>query len=399
MRWTRSGAALVLTAFLSIAATACLTTASRASGVADTNPNMKPDATVGPNESANPNWRIGNYDAVQSEPPAERRGIKPPGDRGRIPFNIKTRQVAPLRGSEYSRSVLVDASDDGGVWWFPEPQAMEFDATIDHQGKPLADLMRKRGWFVVEVGRHGKIRYEEFAGYDLVIRAGACHDTQCYGFDDGTNAYEPRMYESFELDAYKRFVSEGGKVLLLGRETEVSKESNEKADPLLDALGWQNASQWTLGKGMVTLVTEAPLDIITAREPRTSELLDKIVEGKQLPPEGVDTGTMPPPELLAPNEGEQLPQGENAIWRFKWRGAPQCAEERWQLIVIHRHAMNPLLDVTVESTSYDFQFGSGEIVERNLNGWTWKVRGLCGDGRTSKWSEPRTFAVEPSKEK
>ena len=36
--------------------------------------------------------------------------------------------------------ILVDASRDGGVWWFPQwEQQGGFDFTLPHQGKELAD--------------------------------------------------------------------------------------------------------------------------------------------------------------------------------------------------------------------------------------------------------------------
>ena len=52
--------------------------------------------------------------------------------------------------------VLIDASRDGGVWWFP--QVAPFSAEAGHQGKALADHMRGLGYFVEElppVRRHG----------------------------------------------------------------------------------------------------------------------------------------------------------------------------------------------------------------------------------------------------
>jgi hypothetical protein len=47
--------------------------------------------------------------------------------------------------------VLIDASKDGGLWWFP--QAGTFDAAQYHQGKAFAHSLRQDGAEVVELGR------------------------------------------------------------------------------------------------------------------------------------------------------------------------------------------------------------------------------------------------------
>ena len=48
-------------------------------------------------------------------------------------------------------AILIDASHDGGVWWFP--QANVFSSTKDHQGKALADYLRSKGFDVDELPR------------------------------------------------------------------------------------------------------------------------------------------------------------------------------------------------------------------------------------------------------
>ena len=50
-----------------------------------------------------------------------------------------------------SKKILVDASHDGGGWWFP--QAGSYSANLPHQGKALADLLRSRGFTVDELPR------------------------------------------------------------------------------------------------------------------------------------------------------------------------------------------------------------------------------------------------------
>src|SRR6187549_3774745 len=58
----------------------------------------------------------------------------------------------PTTNIPASKSILVDASKDGGVWWFPQGQA-GFSATNPHQGSALADYFRNLGYQVDELPR------------------------------------------------------------------------------------------------------------------------------------------------------------------------------------------------------------------------------------------------------
>jgi hypothetical protein len=64
---------------------------------------------------------------------------------------------------------LVDASKDGGVWWFPQ-RPPDFDPAKHHQGKAMADAMRAKGWEVTELPRDTEITIDQLTGFDLVIR-------------------------------------------------------------------------------------------------------------------------------------------------------------------------------------------------------------------------------------
>lgn len=103
--------------------------------------------------------------------------------------------------------ILVDASKDGGAWWFP--QFGEFDPELPHQGKCVADYLRSLGYTVTELPRLAYdpitlkpytpvITLELLREYSLVIRPGQ---------------YE--VYSGAELNAYYRYVTEGGRLLLL----------------------------------------------------------------------------------------------------------------------------------------------------------------------------------------
>ena len=69
--------------------------------------------------------------------------------------------------------VLVDASRDGGVWWFPQPPAgtVTFDPNRDHQGKALADYLRSEGFQVTELPRPFTVSSELLLQFQFVIAA------------------------------------------------------------------------------------------------------------------------------------------------------------------------------------------------------------------------------------
>ena len=96
-----------------------------------------------------------------------------------------------------SKSILVDASKDGGVWWFPQSSATGFSFSNDHQGKNLADYLRSLGYQVDELPRGTTITTEVLNKYENVIRAAA------FG-----------SYSAAEMAAYKSFLS-GNKSLFL----------------------------------------------------------------------------------------------------------------------------------------------------------------------------------------
>ncbi len=91
-----------------------------------------------------------------------------------------------------SRKILIDASHDGGVWWYPLSTATGFDPKEWHQGKPFADLLREKGFEVDELGRGDELTDEMFFGYYIVIRAN--------GF---------QTYTDEELKVYSRLVYRG----------------------------------------------------------------------------------------------------------------------------------------------------------------------------------------------
>ena len=104
-------------------------------------------------------------------------------------------------------NVLVDASDDGGMWW--SPQYLEFVPRNPHQGKALADYWRSKGAVVDEippilqqlpedVRRARETTFRRLSGRDIVVRVKA--------FPQSSDRV---------IAAYRDYVAGGGKLLLL----------------------------------------------------------------------------------------------------------------------------------------------------------------------------------------
>jgi hypothetical protein len=91
-----------------------------------------------------------------------------------------------------SKRIIIDASHDGGVWWFPQSELTGFHAENNHQGKVFADLLREKGFKVDELGRDGELKEEHFFGYYIVIRVN--------GF---------QQYTEDELDVYAKLAKRG----------------------------------------------------------------------------------------------------------------------------------------------------------------------------------------------
>lgn len=67
--------------------------------------------------------------------------------------------------------VLVDASRDGGGWWFPQGPP-DFDPQQYHQGTRLAEYIRNRGYEVDELPRGAEVTDSLLSQYRFVIVAG-----------------------------------------------------------------------------------------------------------------------------------------------------------------------------------------------------------------------------------
>jgi len=128
--------------------------------------------------------------------------------------------------------ILVDASHDGGVWWFP--QVYPFDPEQDHQGKALADHFRECGYAVDELGRGTTVTDSILRGYHIVIRAGK------FG-----------AYQASELDAYEEYLSCETTLILLG---EFLRDG--QTDPVAERLGLHFGGVY---RGTVTDISAHPI--------------------------------------------------------------------------------------------------------------------------------------------
>jgi len=96
------------------------------------------------------------------------------------------------------KRVLVDASKDGGVWWFPQGPDIGFSEQAEHQGQYLANYLRSLGFQVDELPRGAIITKQLLEKYSRIIRAAP---------------FFP--YSDDEIDAYKVFLKKPGAIFLL----------------------------------------------------------------------------------------------------------------------------------------------------------------------------------------
>ena len=106
-------------------------------------------------------------------------------------------QAQPIKLPK-EKSILVDASKDGGVWWFPQSPDLGFSEQAEHQGQYLADYLRSLGFQVDELPRGAIITKQLLKKYSRIIRAAP---------------FFP--YSDDEIEAYKDFLARPGAIFLL----------------------------------------------------------------------------------------------------------------------------------------------------------------------------------------
>jgi hypothetical protein len=327
----------------------------------------------------------------------------------------------PMRIASRPMRALVDASKDGGLWWFPQSPEAGFNPNNNHQGKIMADAMRAREWEVTELPREDVITPDKLRGFDIVIRP------------------EPfYSYSESEATAYREAVAAGVRLFLMGSAT--------RYDPVAAIFGLSFGGRrhhslekiilHPLTAGIESLATpwvavrEMPQEsVVMAWGPNedpvlgfhsfsagyvlfsgtcsgmfgdplmgnTLEFLEKYssydLQRQSFPDPVVIIAAGPPaPVLIGPEPGEVLPQPYAGAWTFKWEGVPNA--RMYQITVLGPGASLFLVNTATTSTSYVIPQNSGYIC-RDILGWSWSVRAQGPDGQWGRWSEERLFDVEP----
>jgi hypothetical protein len=103
------------------------------------------------------------------------------------------------------------------------------------------------------------------------------------------------------------------------------------------------------------------------------------------------------PKLLSPVDGAVLKNNVPDMWEFSWSKVPKA--ERYHIYIAH----STLIDSPAVSQEMDvpvYRMPNPHLMRSSgplRQGWTWKVKALVG-GEWSKWSDVRTFDVEPKAE-
>jgi hypothetical protein len=325
--------------------------------------------------------------------------------------------------------VLVDASKDGGLWWFPQGRGNTFDPKEKHQGKPLADFIRSKGWEVVELGRGEVITVDRLRDFDLVIRPPVFFDyaaEEVVAYRDsvmggtrllllgssGTNDSLAAIF-GLRFDSQNRFASVRQwiphplTVNMAGNDLPWASVSESPSSAVL--LAWLNQGEGNsrpvlgylpYGSGYVVFVGQA---FISPDPDRNffGSLIDtlsrySLEEIKQVPV-AAPVAVAPPlergPRLLTPVADATLPQPDVGEWRFDWDDTPGA--EAYEIVVLGGSAIFPMVHATTTTSDYVLDEKTGYIVDHNLRGWSWRVRVQHGNGTWGPWSAIRRFNVTP----
>ena len=316
---------------------------------------------------------------------------------------------------------LVDASKDGGPWWFPQYAGTGFDPNQAHQGKVMADAMRARGWEVEELPRGETVTLDTLRGFDVVIRPAPYF-----------------CYSASEAIAYRKAVASGARLFLMGsaegyddriadifglrfggnRHISLGKIIPHSLTSGLELLAIPWVSVLEMPEESVVLAWGANGDPVlgydssyagyvlfsgtssaTFEEPFMSKALEFLetysaydLQLQFLPfPIFVESTDLPSPVLICPEPLEVLPQPEDGAWVFRWEAVPGA--QSYQITVLGPKASRFLVNRETTSNTYIRPISSSYIANSNAIGWRWSVRAQGPGGIWGNWSEERLFDV------
>jgi hypothetical protein len=129
---------------------------------------------------------------------------------------------------------------------------------------------------------------------------------------------------------------------------------------------------------------------------------------------GTDTTRNPglrgiPPTLFAPDSGARIRQNDSTIGcpyhqfrghgfeiRFDWSDVERSGGTAgYHLFVKKVTAQYPVFDGFVGTSELVFTQCNAFVIDRNLEGWEWKVRAVDSAGAMGVWSESRSFSFAP----
>ena len=80
---------------------------------------------------------------------------------------------------------------------------------------------------------------------------------------------------------------------------------------------------------------------------------------------------------------------------FSWTDGNAPGVAGYEIFVKHSGSINPLLDVSVQSTQYVYTSCNATVADPNLKDWQWRVRAKDASGNFGDWSGTRTFQFAP----
>ena len=112
------------------------------------------------------------------------------------------------------------------------------------------------------------------------------------------------------------------------------------------------------------------------------------------------------PKLVKPKEGFTVLQNVSlpdctpgphtgSGYRLDFRWTPVAGADGYQIFVHNQSAQNPLIDAVVSDNQLSWVSCRSFVIDRFLEGWRWRVRGINANGGDMPWSEWRSFSFEP----